>query len=156
VPLGCSGGLPFEVAEIGFGHKLRGMTSAYTNQTDEQIEQAFPEIAYKLFTAKTRCCQCRIMTISNPNPTLFRSGSGDEPYSRGQWDTALRATPQSPGVMIRVIDACEQPARSGTHGFRSHRPRSLLTLRKFCRIRAKCLKRMVRGRGFEPLRPFGH
>jgi hypothetical protein len=35
-----------------------------------------------------------------------------------------------------VIDACEQPARSGAHGFRSHRPRSLLTLRKFCRIRA--------------------
>jgi hypothetical protein len=59
-----------------------------------------------------------------------------EPYRRGQWDTALRATPQSPGVMIRVIDACEQPARSGAHGFRSHRPGSLLTLRKFCRIRA--------------------
>jgi len=38
-------------------------------------------------------------------------------------------------VMIRVIDACEQPARSGAHGFRSHRPGSLLTLRKFCRIR---------------------
>ena len=75
--------------------------------------------------------------IVNPNPTLFRSGSGDEPYSRGQWDTALRATPQSPGVMIRVIYACEQPARSGAHGFRSHRPGSLLTLRKFCRIRVK-------------------
>ena len=27
---------------------------------------------------------------------LFRSCLGDEPYSRGQWDTALRATPQSP------------------------------------------------------------
>jgi hypothetical protein len=67
----------------------------------------------------------------NPNPTLFRSGSGDEPYSRGQWDTALRATPQSPGVVIRVIDACEQPARSGAHGFRSHRPRSLLTCVSF-------------------------
>jgi len=36
--------------------------------------------------------------------------------------------------MIRVIDACEQPTRSGARGFRSHRPRSLLTLRKFCRI----------------------
>src|SRR4030095_5300179 len=34
--------------------------------------------------------------ITNPNPTLFRSGSGDESYSRGQWDTALRATPPSP------------------------------------------------------------
>src|SRR5262245_29498977 len=32
----------------------------------------------------------------SPNPTLFRSGSGDESYSRGQWDTSLRATPQSP------------------------------------------------------------
>ena len=26
----------------------------------------------------------------------FESCSGDESYSRGQWDTALRATPQSP------------------------------------------------------------
>jgi hypothetical protein len=76
------------------------------------------------------------ISTASCNPTLFRSGSGDEPYSRGQWDTALRATPQSPEVMIRVIDACEQPARSAAHGFRSHRPRSLLTLRKFCRIRA--------------------
>ena len=84
-------------------------------------------------------------TRFNPNPTLFRSGSGDEPYSRGQWDTALRATPQSPGVMIRVIDACEQPARSGAHGFRSHRPRSLLTLRKFCRIRVNSQKQSLHG-----------
>jgi hypothetical protein len=52
MPLGCSGGLPFEVAEIGLAHKLRGMTSAYTNQTDDQIKQASPEIAYTLFNRK--------------------------------------------------------------------------------------------------------
>jgi hypothetical protein len=50
---------------------------------------------------------------------------------------SLEGHPAIPWVMIRVIDACEQPARSGAHGFRSHRPRSLLTLRKFCRIRVK-------------------
>src|SRR5438132_9157651 len=37
----------------------------------------------------------KVKGILNPNPTLFRRGSGDDPYSRGQWDTALRATPQS-------------------------------------------------------------
>ena len=57
MPLGCSGGLPFEFAEIGLAHKLRGMTSAYTNQTDDQIKQASPEIAYTLFTGEARCCQ---------------------------------------------------------------------------------------------------
>ena len=38
--------------------------------------------------------------------------------------------------MIRAVRGFEQPERSGAHGFRSHLPRSLLTLRKFCRIRA--------------------
>ena len=47
----------------------------------------------------------------------------------------LRATPQPLRVMTRAVSAFEQPARSGAHGFRSHLPRSLLTLRKFCRIR---------------------
>src|SRR5437870_3918442 len=44
----------------------------------------------------------------NPNPTLFRRGSGDDPYSRGQWDTALRATPQSP----KGDDSCGQCLRA--------------------------------------------
>jgi len=39
-------GLPFEVAEIGLGHKLRGMAGRYTNLTDEHIRDAFQ----KLFT----------------------------------------------------------------------------------------------------------
>ena len=38
----------------------------------------------------------QLNTYLTRNPTLFRSGSGDESYSRGQWDTALSATPQSP------------------------------------------------------------
>jgi hypothetical protein len=28
---------------------------------------------------------------------------GDESYSRGQWDTALRATPQSLRLMFRAV-----------------------------------------------------
>src|SRR5262245_58446682 len=33
----------------------------------------------------------------SPNPTLFRSSSGDEPCSPGQWDTTSRATPHPRG-----------------------------------------------------------
>ena len=32
----------------------------------------------------------------NPNPTLFEAREASEPYSRGQWDSALKATPHSP------------------------------------------------------------
>jgi len=39
-------GLPFEVAEIGLGHKIRGMAGRYTNLTDGQIRDAFQ----KMFT----------------------------------------------------------------------------------------------------------
>jgi hypothetical protein len=35
------------------------------------------------------------MTI-NPNPTFFQTGSAREPYNRGQWGSALRATPNKP------------------------------------------------------------
>jgi hypothetical protein len=35
---------------------------------------------------------CRI----SPNPTLFRTREASKPYSRGQWDSALKATPHSP------------------------------------------------------------
>ena len=31
-----------------------------------------------------------------PNPTLFGSREASEPYSRGQWYSALKATPHSP------------------------------------------------------------
>ena len=37
-------GLPFEVAEIGIGHKIRGMAGRYTNLTDDQIRNAFQEM----------------------------------------------------------------------------------------------------------------
>ncbi len=37
-------GLPFEVAEIGIGHKIRGMAGRYTNLTDDQIRHAFQEM----------------------------------------------------------------------------------------------------------------
>ena len=48
-------------------------------------------------------------------------------------------------VMFRAVGACEQPARSGAHGFRSHRLRSLLSVRKFCRIRVSCARRGMTG-----------
>jgi hypothetical protein len=32
---------------------------------------------------------------ANPNPTFFQTGSAREPYNRGQWGSALRATPQA-------------------------------------------------------------
>jgi hypothetical protein len=39
------------------------------------------------------------MTII-PNPTLFESREASEPYSRGQWVSALKAIPHSPKVMF--------------------------------------------------------
>src|SRR5215471_9038393 len=45
----------------------------------------------------------------------------------------------SPTVMIPPTRAFHQTARSGAHGFRSHRLRSLLMLCKYCRIRVRCL-----------------
>ena len=30
------------------------------------------------------------------NPTLFERREAGEPYSRGQWDSALKGTPHSP------------------------------------------------------------
>ncbi len=40
----AAAGLPFEVAEIGIGHKIRGMAGRYTNLTDDQILYAFQEM----------------------------------------------------------------------------------------------------------------
>ena len=40
----AANGLPFEVAEMGLGHKLRGMAGIYTNLTDDQIRKAFQKI----------------------------------------------------------------------------------------------------------------
>src|SRR5215475_958171 len=43
----------------------------------------------------------------------------------------------SPRVMIPVTRAFHETTRSGAHGFRSHRLRSLFMLCKYCRIRVK-------------------
>jgi len=40
----AAAGLPFEVAEIGIGHKIRGMAGRYTNLRDDQIRDAFQEM----------------------------------------------------------------------------------------------------------------
>jgi integrase len=42
----AAAGLPFEVAEIGLGHKLRGMAGKYVNLSDEQVRDAHQ----KMFT----------------------------------------------------------------------------------------------------------
>jgi integrase len=41
----AAAGLPFEVAETGIGHKLRGMHGRYTNLSDDQIRSAFEKMA---------------------------------------------------------------------------------------------------------------
>ncbi len=40
----AAAGLPFEAAEIGMGHKIRGMAGRYTNLSDDQIRNAFQEM----------------------------------------------------------------------------------------------------------------
>jgi integrase len=44
-------GLPFEVAETGIGHKLRGIASTYVNLSDDHIKDAFAEMFQKMATA---------------------------------------------------------------------------------------------------------
>ena len=61
-----------------------------------------------------------------------------EPYSCGQWDSALKATPHSPKGDVSYVGALKQTVRSDAHGFRSRSPRSLLTVLDFCRIRVNC------------------
>ena len=72
-----------------------------------------------------------------PNPTLFESREASEPHSRGQWDSALKATPHSPRTDVWYVRALEPTACSTAHGFQSRRPSSLLTTLKYCRIRVK-------------------
>jgi hypothetical protein len=45
--------------------------------------------------------------IVNPNPTLFEPRETGEPYSRGQSDSALKATPHSPEGDISYVRALE-------------------------------------------------
>src|SRR5687768_3268319 len=89
------------------------------------------------------------MTI-NPNPTLFEPREASEPYSRGQWDSALKATPHSPKGDVSYVWALEPTARSGAHGFRSRRPRSLLTVPSYCRIRVRSMLPMKK-KGIGPI-----
>jgi integrase len=46
----AAAGLPFEIAETGIGHKLRGVAGRYINLSDEQIRQAFAEMFQKIRT----------------------------------------------------------------------------------------------------------
>jgi integrase len=41
-------GLPFEIAETGIGHRLKGMAAIYTNLSDEDIREAFQEMFKKI------------------------------------------------------------------------------------------------------------
>ncbi|MBM2802859.1 MAG: integrase family protein [Deltaproteobacteria bacterium] len=40
----AAAGLPFEVGEIGIGHKIRGMAGRYVNLSEDQIREAFEEM----------------------------------------------------------------------------------------------------------------
>jgi integrase len=40
----AAAGLPFEIAEIGIGHKLKGIAGRYINLSDDQIRNAFAEM----------------------------------------------------------------------------------------------------------------
>jgi hypothetical protein len=44
----------------------------------------------------------------DPNPTFFQTGKASEPYSRGQWDSALKATPHSPKGDVWYVGALSQ------------------------------------------------
>jgi hypothetical protein len=50
---------------------------------------------------------------ANPNPTLFEPRKASEPYSRGQWDSALKATPRSPKGDVSYVGALEPAAVLG-------------------------------------------
>jgi integrase len=43
----AAAGLPFEVAEMGLGHKIRGMAGRYTNLSDDQVREAFQKMFAK-------------------------------------------------------------------------------------------------------------
>jgi hypothetical protein len=58
----------------------------------------------------------------DPDPALlFEPREANEPYSRGQWDSALKATPHSPKGDVSYVGALKQTVRSGAYGFRSRR-----------------------------------
>jgi hypothetical protein len=43
----------------------------------------------------------------SPNPTLFEPREASEPYSRGQWDSALKATPHPLKGDVSCVRALE-------------------------------------------------
>src|SRR5215813_10490699 len=54
-------------------------------------------ILKQLYYSTKRSILKKLGLVSNPNPTLFLSSSGDEPCSPGQWNTTSRATPHPRG-----------------------------------------------------------
>jgi len=52
--------LPFEVAEMGLGHKIRGIAGRYTNLTDEQIREAFQKLFTSCLQEKSRAEQSAV------------------------------------------------------------------------------------------------
>src|SRR5262245_28977682 len=71
----------------------------------------------------------------SPNPTLFRSCLGDEPYSRGQWDTALRATPQSPKGDVSCGQCLRAPCTLKCPRLPVSPPSLIASAAQVCRIR---------------------
>jgi integrase len=46
----AAAGLPFEIGEVGIGHKLRGIAGRYINLSDDQIRAGFAEMFSKMAT----------------------------------------------------------------------------------------------------------
>ena len=45
------GWLPFEIGELGIGHKQQGMAGRYINLSDNQIDESFREMFETMATA---------------------------------------------------------------------------------------------------------
>jgi integrase len=44
----AAAGLPYEIGEIGIGHKLRGVAGRYINLSDDQIRDAFKKCSRRV------------------------------------------------------------------------------------------------------------
>ena len=88
--------------------------------------------------SKTIHCLTKQTSWTLQEPTLIRRYSNParpaSPTAVGQWGGALKASAHSPKGDVSYVGALEPTARSGAHGFRSRRPRSLLTVLNYCRI----------------------
>jgi hypothetical protein len=73
----------------------------------------------------------------SPDPAFCQRGTAREPYNRGQWGSALRATPQATAGGVTNGRACRQPVRPRAHSFGLAGLANRLVNVSYCRIRDK-------------------